>query len=218
MNLYNLKRHYNDLKDALSLMRTNEVSLLEIRRSFTRFNKDKYSNDVIKMLNDIEQVRHALHKSYVELDIPRPWATNPAERRKPMRVRIRETIDSISTSSVWGKFIFTLICELKPIICLEIGTGLGMGTMYVASGLMHNGFGQVISFDGNIPFQKIALQSLSKIGLDGYVHMIPGLFQETLVPTISRIPQIDFAFIDGYHEEEPTIEYFEMIWPKLNPK
>ena len=43
------------------------------------------------------------------------------------------------------------------------------------------------------------------------VDITLGDFRETLNPKLEEIKQIDLAFIDGNHQENPTIAYFEEI-------
>ena len=41
------------------------------------------------------------------------------------------------------------------------------------------------------------------------IEIIVGDFKDTLSPTLEKIKTIDFGFIDGNHQEMPTINYFE---------
>ncbi len=41
-----------------------------------------------------------------------------------------------------------------------------------------------------------------------------GNFDKTLKPTLSSIDKLDWVFIDGNHQKEPTIRYFEQCLEK----
>ena len=47
--------------------------------------------------------------------------------------------------------------------------------------------------------------------------MVPGRFADTLPGVLAELHPIDFAYIDGHHDEHATIEYFEMLRPHLAP-
>jgi len=50
--------------------------------------------------------------------------------------------------------------------------------------------------------------------LNGIAYRI-GKFQQTLKPVLQEHSPIDFAFIDGYHQRKPTLDYFDAIHPHL---
>ena len=39
-----------------------------------------------------------------------------------------------------------------------------------------------------------------------------GLFADTLEQVLQESEPIDYAFIDGHHLYQPTLDYFNMIW------
>jgi len=46
---------------------------------------------------------------------------------------------------------------------------------------------------------------------------VQGLFSDTLDETLERLPPVDLAFVDGHHQYEPTLRYFEQIAAKAAP-
>ena len=46
---------------------------------------------------------------------------------------------------------------------------------------------------------------------------VQGLFAETLAPTLRNIGPVDFSFIDGHHQFQPTLDYFDVVWRNSNP-
>jgi predicted O-methyltransferase YrrM len=45
--------------------------------------------------------------------------------------------------------------------------------------------------------------------------VIVGLFKDTLKSVLEENAPIDYAFVDGHHQEEPTVAYFREILPFL---
>jgi predicted O-methyltransferase YrrM len=45
--------------------------------------------------------------------------------------------------------------------------------------------------------------------------VVPGRFQDTLADVAREQAPVDFAFIDGHHDEHATVAYFRQILPHL---
>ena len=107
----------------------------------------------------------------------------------------------------YGQLLFRLVNYFKPQIILELGTSLGITTSYLAS---VNSNAKVITFEGSPEIAKLALANFEKLGIDN-VELVEGNFDVTLATKLSQVEQIDFAFIDGNHQKQPTLDYFEQI-------
>jgi predicted O-methyltransferase YrrM len=105
--------------------------------------------------------------------------------------------------------LFRLIRELRPSACLELGTNLGISGAYQASALVLNGSGRMITLEGHAGRASIARETFAELGLSGIVDLRVGRFDATLQDALQT--PVDYAFIDGDHNEEPTIAYFEQI-------
>jgi predicted O-methyltransferase YrrM len=112
--------------------------------------------------------------------------------------------------------LFKLIRHLAPQRCVELGTCFGLSANYQAAALKLNGGGNIITVDGAEPFVKIATANLRSLELD-HVRIFLGLFRHALPVILEEDRRIDFAFLDGDHEEEATIEYFRWILQSSAP-
>jgi len=45
--------------------------------------------------------------------------------------------------------------------------------------------------------------------------IVQGRFQDSLPGVLDRMGQVDFAFIDGHHDEQATIDYWQQIRDRL---
>jgi len=115
-----------------------------------------------------------------------------------------------SKSAFWGRVLFRLVREFQPQTCLELGTNMGISAAYQASALKLTGAGKLITLEGDEARARAARGHLRQLGLNN-VEVVLGRFRDTLPAILSRCETIDFAFIDGHHDELATREYFELI-------
>ena len=115
-----------------------------------------------------------------------------------------------SKSAFWARVLFSLVREFQPGTCLELGTNMGISAAYQASALKLTGAGRLITLEGDEPRARAARGHLRQLGLNN-VEVVLGRFRDTLPAVLSARGTIDFAFIDGHHDELATREYFELI-------
>jgi predicted O-methyltransferase YrrM len=109
--------------------------------------------------------------------------------------------------------IFQLVRRLQPSKSLELGTNLGISTAYLATGMKLNGSGRLISVEGSPALAKCATENLRALGLEK-AEVVIGLFDEVLPTVLETLEQVDFAFIDGHHDEDATLRYFDLVKQK----
>lgn len=117
----------------------------------------------------------------------------------------------------WALVLFKLVRTLKPFNCLELGTGLGMSASYIASALKINQKGRLVTLEGAESIASLAEENFRKLGLDN-ISIVVGNFQDTLDNVLKEEAIIDFAFVDGHHDEKATLLYFKKIFPYLSEK
>lgn len=110
--------------------------------------------------------------------------------------------------------LLRLIRELRPRTCIELGTSVGISACYQAAALKMNGTGNLITLEGAGSVASVAAQNFACLGLDN-VEVIRGRFQDTLPEVLHSHPAVDYAFIDGHHDEAATIKYFNAFLPSL---
>ncbi len=113
--------------------------------------------------------------------------------------------------------LFKLIRAFRPRLCLEMGTSLGITAAYQAAALSLNGAGRLVTLEGADTIATLARENLSGLGLTN-VTMVVGRFQDTLEGVLREHHLLDYAFVDGHHDEHATVRYFRQILPALAPK
>lgn len=126
------------------------------------------------------------------------------------------TVKKIASSSLkpkkFGQLFFKIVQHYQYKSVVELGTSLGISTAYFA---MANKEGKVFTFEGAEAVAALAEKNFQQLGLNN-IEIIRGNFDETLLPFLSTIRQLDVAYIDGNHRYEPTIRYFLEMLPKMN--
>ncbi len=100
-----------------------------------------------------------------------------------------------------------LIEFLQPAGMIELGSNLGISTAYMALAAPHAKF---VSIEGDPELHQIAKKTLTHCDAEQVVLRL-GTFESELSGAIEDIGTVDFAFIDGNHRYEPTLNYFESI-------
>lgn len=98
--------------------------------------------------------------------------------------------------------------------CLELGTGLGLTACYQAAALELKGKGRVISLEGPDSIAAIAQETADQIG-HGRISIEVGRWQDTLERVVAANRPIHCAFIDGHHDRDASMHYFDAILPGL---
>ena len=50
------------------------------------------------------------------------------------------------------------------------------------------------------------------------VQLVNNLFDKVLEPTLLEMGRVDFAFVDGNHQKQSTLNYYETIAPRMSEK
>jgi predicted O-methyltransferase YrrM len=108
--------------------------------------------------------------------------------------------------------LYLLVRKLRPRNVLELGTNVGISSAYVAAALCENGEGgRVCTLESSPYRQRLARQLHAEVGVTG-VEFTTGLFAESLPRVLANDGPFDFAFIDGHHQYQPTLDYFDAIF------
>jgi predicted O-methyltransferase YrrM len=168
-------------------------------------------------LSKIEELREELQATDVELSTIDYGALAPdavvSSQDILWGVQRTERVADICRRSSQGReeclFLFRIVRLLRPSLCLELGTGLGLTAGYIASALELNGAGTLISIEGCPQLAARAAENLARLQLRR-VSVRQGRFDEAL-PRLLADGAFDFAYIDGHHEYAATLDYFDQI-------
>ena len=111
-----------------------------------------------------------------------------------------------------AQLLYRLAADLKPLNIIELGTCLGITTVYLQNASPK---AKVYSLEGSPETAAVALETFQKAGLTNIAE-ITGNFDDTLPGVIKELDQLDFVFVDGNHQRDATIKYFEWCLAKVH--
>ena len=114
----------------------------------------------------------------------------------------------------WCQFHYVLTDMFQATSYLEIGTNLGVSGSYLISALMQHG-GKLITMEGHPDFCAIARTQFKSLTDQQGFEVIEGMYRLTFPLVMKRDVIFDMAFIDGNHQKEATLSYFNALKPKL---
>lgn len=122
-----------------------------------------------------------------------------------------------SKSYFWSLLLFKIIRRFKPDTALELGTCLGISAAYQASAQKINKTGTMTTVEGAASLLSLARKNLQLLDLDN-VCVVAGRFQDVLDDVLRELGPVEYAFIDGHHDEGATLAYFEKMNPHLSDR
>ncbi len=109
--------------------------------------------------------------------------------------------------------LYNLSAYLKPSTMLELGTAVGISSMYLKKPVPES---KMITVEGCPVLASIARENFRKAGLKN-IDVIAGNFDEVLDDVLQKFDKLDFVFFDGNHKKEPTLDYFNKCVEKSHP-
>ncbi len=185
---------------------------------------DRLSPEEKEWVDRIEELRSVLSADLTEISFKDYGAGSPnltrTEKEMDDGVVTTTTVSNVCNASkprFWSLVLFKLIREFKPTTSIELGTCLGISAAYQSAAHKINNKGGITTMEGAVSLASLSEVNLRKLGLDNAV-VDCGKFQDNLDRVLNENKPIDYAFIDGHHDEKATISYFQSFIPKLSSK
>lgn len=171
-------------------------------------------NDVIcdqtpfYVYDDIESIRAKLLLTDIKIKIEDHGSgskVNSANERK-----IKDIAKNSLKSPKYSQLLFRLVNRFKPQHVLELGTSLGVTTLYLAAADKKL---KVTTVEGCRNTAKVAQINFDKIGFEN-IELVHDTFDHFLPNYLSAVKKLDFVFFDGNHQQEATLNYFNLCLEK----
>jgi len=197
----------------LNASNTHQATLLaeSIRDAFSRTPE----KEELEYIDRIEHLRLQLNHSNEQLEITDYGANAKHSRGSVVCREVGEVAVSSSKSKRFALLLFYLIRRFTPERLLELGTCLGISTLYQSAALALNGKGTIVTVEGARSLASLAQKNFTALGCKNITGVI-GKFENVLGDIIKQHQPFDFIFVDGHHEKLATINYFEQLLPGVS--
>lgn len=139
-------------------------------------------------------------------------AGSRTHQKKP--VRISEIVRTGLTSTRYSKLLLAIINYYQCRTVVELGTSLGLNTLYLSRG---NQVKTIFTFEGNPGLTEITKEMMNTRS-DKDIKLIQGDIDQTLMISLKQLGKIDFVYLDANHTKEATLRYFSQIRPFLSDR
>ncbi len=161
----------------------------------------------------VEEQRQRLLKNKNVVEIVDFGAPSGKAGYQTYLAKVQDIAKRSSISPAQGQLLYRIVKYVKPEIMLEMGTSLGISSIYQVSGSTDSFF---IGIEGCATTAAIAEQSLKKFSEGQNYSLIIGNFDIMLPGVLEKLNKIDFVFIDGNHAYKPVMRYFSQLLPFMH--
>ncbi len=123
------------------------------------------------------------------------------------KIKIAKLAGKSSIPQRYGKLLFRLVKYFKPENIIELGTNIGISTLYLAKGYPE---AKVYTIEASKEKCEVAKKNFELLSSHN-IECICGSFEEKLPEILLKLSKIDFVFIDGNHTYEATMNYFSLL-------
>jgi predicted O-methyltransferase YrrM len=153
-----------------------------------------------KFAPEIEKIRKKLYQNHTKISF-----TDYGNHGITNTLSISHIAQRSSISPKYGKLLFNLVDFFQPDNIIELGTNLGLGTLYMACG---NRNAKIHTIEGSSVLCNIAEKNFRELGIAN-ITLHHGSFDDLLPNIALKIKKLDLVFFDGHHKMKPTLVYFE---------
>lgn len=129
-----------------------------------------------------------------------------SRKNKSNNRKIKDIAKHSMTPKKYAQLLFRLVNHFKPNNIIELGTSLGLTSLYLAQ---PNSKANVYTIEGCPEISKIASKIFALTSTNNIKQYV-GNFDKVFPEVLNEATQADFIYIDGNHRKEPTISYFKM--------
>ena len=171
---------------------------------FTRYVLQE--NHPFYIFDSIEKLRQSLEKDDRILNVT-DFGTGIDRKRKVSDIA-KKSLKSARESQL----LFRIANYIKAGNFLELGTSLGVTTLYLGSLSPRM---KCVTLEGCPQIASVAKENFKKLNLKN-IELVVGNIDVTLSNVLASMPQLDMAFIDANHRSKAVLEYFALCLPNVH--
>ena len=181
---------------------------------FQLYNEVLFAEKEYYCFSEIEKIRDKLRSDNTSLivkDLGAGSKVMPTEKRT-----IGQIAQNSTSKPQIAQLIFKLIDFIQPQTVVELGTCLGLTTLYMAEAMPLQS--KLYTFEGSENMAAKAKEIAKKHFAEGQknIEFVIGNIDDTLPQKIKEISRLDVVFFDANHRQTPTLKYFEICLAKAH--
>lgn len=159
------------------------------------------------IFDKIESLRASLHFNSTKIPV-RDYGTG-GESNQDRLLPVSFIVDNFVQGPRYAQLLFRLVNHFRPACILELGTSLGITTLYLAT---PSSSSRIITLEGCPSTASMAQSHFDFFEMKN-IELHVGEFGSTLPKVLRREGKIDFIYFDGNHRKNPTLAYFNQTLP-----
>jgi len=169
-----------------------------------------YDFEPKKVYGDIESLRKKLLNDERTISVTDLGAGSLVNNNRQKRVS--DIAKNALKPPKLAQMLYRLAADLNPKNIIELGTCLGTTSLYLKAAAPG---AKVFTLEGCPETAGIAKEIFAKANAND-IELITGNFDNTLPDVIQQLDKLDFVFVDGNHQKDATLKYFEWCLPKVH--
>ncbi len=174
---------------------------------FTLVDKVFRNQDDNLAFQNISTLRQKLRHNSQVIEITDFGSTSNRKEYSHRFESVASIVRNSSVSERYGRLLFRLVEHFMPQTIIEMGTSLGISTLYLA---LANPDARVFTIEGCTTKSEQATSNFRDLQVTNIDQHI-GRFDIVLPDLVRQIGKLDFAFIDGNHTYEATLANFKTL-------
>ncbi len=181
---------------------------------FQLYNEILFVEKEYYCFDEIEKIRKKLAKDTTSIVVQDFGAGSKAIATQSRT--ISQIIKHSTSEPRIAQLIFKLIDFIQPKTMIELGTCLGLTTLYMTEAMPSKS--KLYTFEGSESLAAKAKGNAKKYfsKKQRNIEFVIGNIDDTLPKKIKEIDRLDVVFFDANHRKEPTLRYFETCLSKAD--
>lgn len=160
-----------------------------------------------QVFRDIQELREKLLRKSQVIEITDFGSGTGLKEYKHRFESVASIVRKSSLSEKYGRLLFRLVEYFKPSTVIELGTSVGISTLYMAKA---DPAAIIYTIEGCTTKSEQAETNFTGLKVANIVQHI-GRFDIVLPDVLKQAGKLDFAFIDGNHTYEATLANFNSL-------